>query len=104
MDLGTLRADLKALEDDEEGMPFPDTHEHYTDVTFGLTTLAHVFLIINGYTVTFEDGQYAVDIYGENTNLLDVVNLNQVSVRANNSAGLVVYEGGGLFDMIVGVP
>ena len=52
-------------------------------------TLARTVEIINGYTVTFEDGQYAVNLVGANSNVGDVVNVNQVSVRSANSAGLV---------------
>jgi hypothetical protein len=48
-----------------------------------------VIEIINDYTVTFEDGQYAVNLVGANSNIADRVNVNQVSVRAANSAGLV---------------
>jgi hypothetical protein len=44
--------------------------------------------MINNYTVTFEDGQYAVNLVGANSNIADVVNVNQVSVRSANSAGL----------------
>ncbi|KPJ97107.1 MAG: hypothetical protein AMJ55_00380 [Gammaproteobacteria bacterium SG8_15] len=85
----TLRLALKALEDDEEGMPFPDTHQHFASVTVGNVTLAKVVEFINDYTITFEDGQYGVNLYGANHNVLDVINRNQVSVASANSAGLV---------------
>lgn len=39
--------------------------------------------------MTFEDGQYAVNLIGANSNIADRVNVNQVSVRSANSAGLV---------------
>jgi hypothetical protein len=97
LDLDAFRLDLKDLEDDAEGMPFADTHMHNTEVTFSGVTLARVILIINGYTVTFEDGQYAVEAKGANSNLADVMNLNQVSLRSFNTAGLItVVEGSGL--------
>jgi hypothetical protein len=51
--------------------------------------LARVVELINSYTITFEDGQYAVNLTGANSNIADKVNVNQVSVRASNSAGLV---------------
>jgi len=51
--------------------------------------LARVVEIINDYTITFEDGQYAVNLVGANSNVADRVNVNQVSVRASNSAGLI---------------
>jgi len=89
LNLNAFRLDLKDLEDDEEGMPFPDTHKHNTEVTVGGLTLARVIEIINGYTVTFEDGQYAVNLVGANSNVGDVINVNQVSVRSQNSAGLI---------------
>ena len=57
-------------------------------MSVGGVILARVIQIINGYTVTFEDGQYAVNLVGANSNVGDVVNVNQVSVRSANSAGL----------------
>ena len=59
-----------------------------------LVTRGRVVEIINGYTVTFEDGQYAVNLTGANSNISDVANVNQVSIRAANSAGLVLVETG----------
>lgn len=89
LDINAFRLTLKNLEDDEAGMSFPATHNHNTEVTVGGVTLARVVELINDYTVTFEDGQYAVNITGANSNIADKVNVNQVSVRAANSAGLV---------------
>jgi len=94
LDMDTFRLDLKDLEDDAEGMAFPDTHTHNTEVSFSGLTLARVIQTINGYTVTFEDGQYAVNIIGANSNISDVANLNQVSLRSFNSAGLQTYTFG----------
>ena len=88
LDLNDFRMALKDLEDDPAGMPWLDTHRHNTTVTVGGVTLARVIEIINGYTVTFEDGSYAVNLVGGNSNIGDVTNLNQVSVRSANSAGL----------------
>lgn len=87
MNLNWFRLQLKDIEDGE-GMPFPDTHRHNTEVNISGITLARVIEIINGYTVTFEDGQYAVNLVGANSNVGDVVNVNQVSVRTSNSAGM----------------
>lgn len=95
LDLSDFRLALKDLEDEAEGMIFPDTHRRNAPVTVGGVTLAQVVEIINDYTVTFEDGQYAVNIIGGNSNVADRVNVNQVSVRAANSAGLVVTSAGG---------
>ena len=40
--------------------------------------------------LAFEDGSYVVSIVGGNTNLMDVLNLNSVAVRGQNSAGMTV--------------
>ena len=97
LDLDEFRLSLKSIEESEEGMPYLDTHRHNTEVVLGGITLARVIEIINGYTVTFEDGQYAVNAIGANSNIADVLNLNQVSLRSFNSAGLqVVSVGSGL--------
>ena len=94
MDIDQFRKDLKALESSVEGMPFEDTHSHNTEVTISGFTLSRVVEIINGYTVTFEDGQYAVNLIGANSNIADVSNVNQVSIRSRNSAGLVTVTSG----------
>ena len=97
LDLNTARLALKALEDDPAGMPFPDTHIHVAPRTIAGVTLARVFEIINGYRFLFEDGQYAVNLVGANSNIADVSIVNQVSIRSQNSAGLVqVSSGSGL--------
>lgn len=88
LDTNTFRNALKDLEDNEAGAVFPVTHRHNTIVTLSGVTYARVIEIINGYTITFEDGQYSVNLVGSNNNIPDVLNLNQVSVRAANSAGL----------------
>jgi hypothetical protein len=88
LNLNTFRLALKDLEDDVDGMVWERTHKHNTSVTLGGVVYARTIEIINGYTVTFEDGQYAVNLVGANSNVGDVVNVNQVSVRTANSAGL----------------
>lgn len=94
LDVDWFRLKLKDLEDGEAGMPYPDTHRHNTQVTIGGTILMRVVEIINGYTITFEDGQYIVNLIGANNNISDVTNLNQVSIRSSNSAGATVVETG----------
>lgn len=79
---------LTDLQDDAAGMVYDDMVLNNPPVNVGGVTLARVIQIINGYTVEFEDGQYAVNLTGANTNLQDVAIVNQVSVRPNNSAGL----------------
>jgi hypothetical protein len=58
-------------------------------VTIGGTPYAALLEMINGYTIEFEDLQYAVNIIGANSNMGDVTVVNQVSVRPQNSAGLI---------------
>lgn len=88
LDTDALRLALKDLEDDVQGMAWPDTHQHNTPVTVSGVTLARVIEFINGYTIEFEDGPYAVNLVGSNNNIADVVVANQVQVRSNNSTGL----------------
>ena len=92
LDLDWFRLQLKDLEDSAEGIVCPDTHRHNTEVTLGGLTFARVIEIINGYTVSFENGNYAANLVGANSNVGDVTNLNEVSVRTQNSAGLIVSE------------
>lgn len=93
LDTNAFHIALKDLEDSEEGIHFPPTHNHNTVVTLGGIQYARIIEMVNGYSITFEDGVYSVSLIGSNNNILDVVNLNQVSIRANNSAGLVnVFE------------
>jgi len=89
LDINWFRLTLKDLEDDPDGMPFPKTHKHNTEVEVGGLTLARVVEILPPYTITFEDGQYAVNLVGANSNIGDRVNVNQVSIRSQNSAGMI---------------
>lgn len=88
LDIDAFRKILNDLQDDPTGMAYPTTHQHVQPITVGGVTLARIVEIINGYTITFEDGIYAVNLVGANSNLADVTNLNQVSLRSANSAGL----------------
>jgi len=89
LDLDTFRLALKAYEAAEYGIYLLKTHNHNTEVTLGSLTFARVIEILPPYTVTFEDGQYAVNLVNANSNVSDKTNVNQVSVRSANSAGLV---------------
>ena len=88
------RVELRDLEDDPEGRPWPRTHNHNTDVTLQGVTYAPQLILLAPYTITFEDGLYAVNIVGTNNNVLERTNKNQVSVNASNSAGLIIVETG----------
>lgn len=89
LNINNFRFALKDLEVSEAGMPFPRTHVHNTIVSVGGVMLVRVVEITNGYTVTFEDGAYTVNIVGAYSNIGDVTNLNMVSVRAANLTGLI---------------
>ena len=89
LDITFFWSQLEDLEDSETGIAYPDTNTNSPPVAIGGVTLARVLEIINGYTITFEDGLYTVQIIGGNSNIGDVVNRNQVSIATANSAGLV---------------
>jgi hypothetical protein len=97
LDTDAFRLELKSLED-SEGIAYPDTHRHNSQVTVAGTTFARIIEIINGYSIEFEDGAYSVRLAGSNNNFFDVENgilvQNQVQVIAQNSAGLIVLPGG----------
>jgi len=88
LDLNDFRLQLKALEQTNEGMAALKTHNHSAPISVGGATLARVVELINGYSVTFENGSYAVNAVGANSNISDVLNLNTVQLRTANSAGL----------------
>ena len=110
LDLDLLRKALKDIEDSSEGMAYPDTHTHNTGVEVGGVILSRVIQIQDPYTITFEDDQYAVNLIGANSNVADRVNVNQVSVRSANSAGLqdlstllaAAYQGQVVIDVLNG--
>lgn len=58
----------------------------------GTFTLVRSVLIQIPYFVTFEDGQYSVNLEGGNTNLASRTTVNSVSVIPNNSAGNSLVE------------
>jgi hypothetical protein len=92
LDVDVFRLDLKNIEDSEDGMSFLNTHNHNTSVTLSGVTYARTFEIINGYTVTFENGNYTVKCVGANHNISDVKNINSVSLLIGNSSGMVVVQ------------
>lgn len=92
LDINWFRLQLKDIEDSDDGMIFPDTHRHNTEVVLSGVTYARTFEILPPYTVEFEDVgvPYIVRCVGANHNLADVKTLNQVSLIIGNSAGLIV--------------
>lgn len=96
LDVNWLRLALKDIEDGVDGVSFPDTHRHNTQVTLSGVTYARTFEVINGYTITFQDtgSPYTVRCVGANHNVADVKNVNQVSLIIGNSAGLITVATG----------
>lgn len=89
LDTESFKIAINDLEDSEQGMLHPQIINHSTKVSLGGIEYARVVEFINGYTITFENGSYVVNLVGSNNNILDVTNLNNVQVRSNNSAGLI---------------
>ncbi len=79
---------LRTLEESADGRSFPIIIEYNPPTSVGNILLAPVVSLSDYYTVTYEDDQYAVNLTEANTNIGDRVNVNQVSVRTANSAGL----------------
>ena len=96
LDVTTLWTNLIDIQDGEEGISYLDIVRNTPPLTVAGVTLARVIEIINGYTITFENGAWAVNIVGGNSNLADVVNKNSVSVNTGNSAGFIQGSGSGL--------
>lgn len=98
LDVTVLWQNLRDIEDDVDGISYVAIVKNTTPVTLAGVTLARQVEVINGYRLMFEDGQYAVNIVGGNSNIGDVVVKNQVSVNTANSAGFIQVSGGGTTD------
>jgi hypothetical protein len=88
LNIVTFAQNLADYQDEAEGIWAPTAYSYTQPADVGGVQLAPVLLILSPYTVTFENGAYAVNFVGANTNLQDFTNVNQVSIRPNNSAGL----------------
>jgi len=88
LNINDFHLKLRAIEDDVIGISYPTTHRYIAPIEIGGVTLSRVMEVLSPYTITFEDGKYAVNIEGGNSNLADVNNINNVGVRTANSAGL----------------
>ena len=78
LDIDLFRLKLRDLEDNIDGRPWPKTHTHNTQVVLSGITYARVIEILDPYTITFEDGQYAINLQGANSNIADRININNV--------------------------
>jgi hypothetical protein len=92
LNIDDFRLRLKDIEDNVGGISFVDTHFSSTAVTVEGAVVSRVFEIINGYTVTFEDGNYTVNLVGASTNIAEVINLNQVKVHGVSSTALAQHD------------
>ena len=92
LDIDAFRLELKDIEDNVGGISFVDTHFSSAAVTADGGVVARVFEIINGYTVTFEDGAYTVNLVGASTNISEVTNSNQVQVHGTSSTDLAQHD------------
>lgn len=97
LDVNQLRLDLKDLEDSEQGIMFPITHNHNTEVTLSGVTYARIVEFINGYVVDFTDDVtpgdfFIINCVGANHNLADVLAAvhRHYALIVNNAAGLIV--------------
>lgn len=93
-DTDVFRRRLKDLEDDSEGIPFPRTHRHNTEVSVAGTTFARTIEILAPYSVQFPDLQISILLQGSNNNIFDVgggiLVRNNAQIISGNSAGLIV--------------
>lgn len=95
LDMDFLWKALADIQDDQEGAWAPTCFVNTPPQDLGTFTLGRSVLILAPYFVTFEDGTYAVELGGGNTNLQTRTTINSVAVYSNNTAGLVVSAGGG---------
>jgi hypothetical protein len=90
LDLTQLILDIRALESGEAGRPFPRVANYTSSSTLSGTEFAPQLRInLEYYSVTFENGAYQLVLAGANSNITDTLNLNNVQVIPQNSAGLV---------------
>ena len=99
LDTNVFRLALKALEDSEQGISWPRTHTHNTQVTVAGTTYVRTIEIINGYTVEFlPNTLWTCQLSGSNNNIWSVGDgvlvQNSVQVIGTNSAGYITVETG----------
>lgn len=91
LDINQLRLDIAALQDDEDGVAWPDVFNHNTEVTLSGVTYSRIVQFLAPYTFDFEDTglPYTVTCVGANHNLADRKVVDNVSLIVGNSAGLI---------------
>lgn len=93
LSINDLWTELHAIQQSEQGIVHLDIFLRRPARTLAGVTYAPELEIINGYTLEFEDGQYAVNVIDGNSNVSDVQVRNQVGVNTANSAGFAVAAG-----------
>lgn len=84
LNLGSFHLTLRALEAAYLGMPYPQTHTNVTPYVVGDVAIPRVMHFVNGYTITFENGDYTVWVVGGASNIQGVVTPNDVVVELHN--------------------
>jgi len=98
LDTNAFRLALKALEDDETGIPFNRITKHNKVVTIDGINYVRSWEILNGYTVVcLPDTAWRLRMDGQSNNNFHsegILILNNVQVIPSNSAGNTVTETG----------
>ncbi len=111
LDLGEFHKEIRRLEwEFNEGLLWEEILSYNPVVVLGGISYAPGIEVINGYTVEFQNGAYAVNLAGANSNVADVSVVNNVSIRPQNSAGLInldallssAYQGQVVVDSVTG--
>ena len=74
---------IRDKNDDADATPYSGLYNNIPPTS----STPRIVEVLSPYTVTFENGNYSVNVIGGNTNLRDVVNKNNVSVNTNNTTG-----------------
>lgn len=94
LDVEILWRDLAALNANLEGIVFEIMYDNTPPYNAqGINQQYRRLKIISGYTVTFENGDYTVDIANGVSNILEIVNKNKVIVRHRTPIVELLEEG-----------
>lgn len=97
LDMDYLWRSLADIQDNAEDICAPTCFENNVPKDLDTFVQGRSVLILSPYFVTFEDGTYAVNLKGGNTNLKGRLTVNSVSVNTDNTAGFIqVTSGSGI--------
>lgn len=94
LDMDDLWQALADIQDNQGDVWAPTCFINTPPQDLGGITLGRSVLILAPYYVTFENGIYAVELQGGNTNLHTRTTVNSVAVHSNNSLGLIQVTSG----------